>query len=68
MMKDGFERTSKLLNSVFACGYDNTEYIYKEIEKLNATVGDNSLRVTGDVLVTNLNKITQRLMRKKILG
>ena len=68
MMKDGFERTSKLLNSVFACGYDDTEYIYKEIEKLNATVGDNSLRVTGDVLVTNLNKITQRLMRKKILG
>ncbi len=67
MMKDGFERTTKLLNAVFANGCDDLDYIFNQIEKLNGTDNDNSLRITGDVLVTNLNKITNRLIKKKIL-
>ncbi len=67
MIKDGFDITTKLLKVVFANGYDDIEYIYKTIEGLNENGNSTSLRITGDVLVTNLNKITQRLTKKKIL-
>lgn len=67
MINDGYERAMYLLRSVFAEGYDNLETIYGAIEQMNRENRNHSFRVTGDVLVTNLNKITQKLTRRKIL-
>ena len=67
MIKDGYERTKYILKNVFAEGYENLDYIYDTIEQMNKDTNNNSLRITGDVLVTNLNKITQKLTRKKII-
>lgn len=67
MIKDGYERTTYLLKSVFAEGYENLEAVYGAIEQMNRDNRNRGFRVTGDVLVTNLNKITQKLTRKKIL-
>ena len=66
MIRKGYERTYHLLKSVFYEGYENTAYIYKTIDYMNRT-NNPSLRITGDVLVTNLNKVTQRLAKRKIL-
>ncbi len=66
MIKEGYEQTRHLLKYVFADGYDNLEHIYRAIGFLNKNQ-NNSLRITGDVLVTNLNKITQKLTKRKIL-
>lgn len=66
MIKSGYERTVYLLKTIFAEGYENLDYIYKTIEQMNKS-NKNSLRITGDVLVTNLNKITQKLTKRKIL-
>jgi len=52
---------------VFAKGHDNLDHIYQVIERRNQEKENNSLRVTGDMLTTNLNKITQKLTKKKIL-
>lgn len=67
MIKDGYERTKYILKNVFAEGFENLDYIYDAIEQMNRDTNNNSLRITGDVLVTNLNKITQKLTRKKII-
>ena len=67
MIKDGYDRTKYILKNVFAEGYENLDYIYSTIEQMNKDTNNNSLRITGDVLVTNLNKITQKLTRKKII-
>lgn len=66
MISDGYERTSRILSYVFSEGYENIEAVYRAIEKLNS---DNRgrLRITGDVLVSNMNKVTQRLTKRKIL-
>ena len=66
MIKNGYERTMYLLKTVFSEGYDNLEYIYRTIDYMNRNSKGNSLRITGDVLVTNLNKITQKLTKRKI--
>lgn len=67
MIKYGYDRTMYLLKTVFSEGYENLEYIYHTIEYMNQNKKSNSLRITGDVLVTNLNKLTQRLTKRKFL-
>ena len=67
MIKSGYDRTTHILKKVFAQGYENVDHIYRVIEHMNQKNKGNNLRITGDVLVTNLNKITQRLTKRKIL-
>ncbi len=67
MIKSGYDRTMYILKTIFSEGYENLEYIYRTIDYINRNNKSNSLRITGDVLVTNLNKITQRLTKRKIL-
>ena len=66
MITDGYERAAHLLKTVFQNGYENSESIYHAIDSLNRT-SKKRLRLTGDMLVTNLNKITQKLTKRKIL-
>lgn len=67
MIRSGYDRTMYLLKTVFSEGYDNLNYIYRTIDYMNQNGKGKSIRITGDVLVTNLNKITQRLSKRKIL-
>ncbi len=66
MLKDGYEKTVQLLKYVFSEGYEDLDYIYRAIDFLNKSKS-NSLRITGDVITTNFNKITQKLTKRKIL-
>lgn len=66
MIKNGYDRTMCLLKSVFSEGYENLQHIYNTIDYMNRNNKNSSLRITGDVLVTNLNKITQKLTKRKI--
>lgn len=65
MMNDGFNRTTDILSSVFMNGYNDIEYVHKVIENKNANETQ-SLRITGDVLVTNLNKVAQKFAKRRI--
>ena len=65
MIRDGYERTVELIEPIFLNGYQDLEYIYQAIG--NTSKENRRLRITGDVLVTNLNKITQQLAKRKIM-
>lgn len=68
MMQAGYDRTTQILQSVFFKGYEDLEHIYRTIAMLNrSNANSSSMRITGDMLVTNLNKITQKLTKRKIL-
>ena len=67
MLEDGYERTKNILKEYFTDGYDNLEEIYRNIELINQNHENSRLRLTGDVIITNFNKITQKLARRKIL-
>lgn len=66
MLQTGYDKTASLLSCVFSKGYDNLEHIYSTIALLNQNK-TGSLRITGDVITTNFNKITQKLTKKRIL-
>lgn len=67
MLEEGFERTKTILKKYFSDGYDNLEQIYRNIDFINKNNKEGRLRLTGDVITTNFNKITQKLTRRKIL-
>ena len=67
MLEVGYERTKNVLKEYFSDGYDNLEQIYRNIELINQNTKESHLRLTGDVIITNFNKITQKLTKRKIL-
>ena len=64
MIYVGYERTFEILSHIFSNGYEDKRFIFNAIKAKQST--EKSLRLTGDVFVTNLNKITQQLSKKKI--
>ncbi len=67
MLEEGYKTAKNVLEQYFSNGYDNLEQIYRNIELINQNARDSRLRLTSDVIITNFNKITQRLTKRKIL-
>ncbi len=67
MIKSGDETTTAMISQIFFEGYENLEYIYSALQSINNENKNKKLRITGDMIVTNLNKVTQRLMKRKVL-
>lgn len=67
MIEHGYNKGKFILKSIFAEGTDNLDFIYNAIEFLNKKEKKGSFRLTVDVLGTNLNKITKKLTRRKII-
>ncbi len=65
MISDGFDQTTDILSSIFYHGHDDIEHIYKMILHKNLH-SHPTMRITGDVIVTNLNKVAQKFTKKKI--
>ena len=66
MIDIGYERTKFILKSVMESGYQDVDSVLKYNRYLNRNAGEISLRVTGDMLVSNLNSVLKRLMSRKI--
>lgn len=66
MISKGYNKTKQLLDIVFSKGTDNLDYIYDTIKLMNEESGEKKLRITGDYLVTNINKVVQKLVNKKV--
>ncbi len=65
MIQEGYDFATQVMSNALAGGYDNLEHIYDTIRRANEEKPE-KLRITGDVLVTNLNRITQRLTKRKL--
>lgn len=65
MIANGYEKTHRILKEVFANGIEDYEFIYHKIDERNRGA-ERKLRITGDMAVTNINKITQKLAKRKI--
>ncbi len=67
MLVEGYEVSKRTLESVFKKGIEDIDHIRKMIGENDANHNEKHLRITGDVLVTNLNKLTRRIANKKIV-
>lgn len=68
MIDEGYRRTEDILKNIFSCGTENLEIIYSKISNRNEENLNRVVRITGDVIVTNMNKLAKKVVRhKKIL-
>jgi predicted acylesterase/phospholipase RssA len=64
MIDEGYASAKRILDFIFINGTDDIESIYSRIADLNTMNKNRSLRITGDVVVNNMNRVTKKLMRK----
>jgi len=64
MIDEGYAKAKRVLEYVLINGGDNIDSIYARIEDLNAMNTGRKLRITGDVIVNNMNKIVKKFMSK----
>lgn len=65
MVNEGYSRTRKILSDIFSNGTDDLETIYRKIEQNNLLEPNKKIRITGDVVVTNMNKMAKKILRNK---
>lgn len=64
MINDGYSRTKEILSVIFSNGIDDLDFIHSRIAEINHSNNENrTIRVTGDAIVTNLNKLAKKVIR-----
>lgn len=64
MLEEGYRRTRMILDAIFSEGLDDLSLIYQKIADMDvASQRSGKLRITGDVMVTNFNRLARRLIR-----
>jgi predicted acylesterase/phospholipase RssA len=65
MVAEGYSRTKRILSDIFSTGTDDLDTIYRKIEQSNSQEDKKKVRITGDVVVTNMNKVVKKVVRHK---
>lgn len=63
MIEEGYNRTRYILSDIFSNGTEDLEFVYSRIEQRNSELKSNKIRITGDVIVSNMNKLAKRVVR-----
>ncbi|MCL2030682.1 MAG: patatin-like phospholipase family protein [Oscillospiraceae bacterium] len=66
MIGAGYEQAMTLFGMIFKNGADDLEYIYRQIRFLNGLRGKQKFRLTGDIVVGNINKVLKKIVASKI--
>lgn len=66
MLAQGYENTKSALQVIFAEGTECLDYIYRCIALRRSALPASKLRITGDVLVTNLNRVVSKFANRTL--
>lgn len=64
MLERGYIHAKSVFSKLFAHGTSDMEYIFAQISKINLQNNETAFRITGDFMVTNLNKVAQKITRR----
>jgi predicted acylesterase/phospholipase RssA len=64
MITAGYERSSTIFDMIFKNGTDDLDYIYEKICFLNMLKKGKELRITGDIVLNNINKFLKKFVPK----
>jgi len=66
MLRTGYEESMALLDIIFKNGIDDLEYIYHKIGFVDSLRGNKKFRLTGDVVVGNINRVLKKVVGYKL--
>lgn len=64
MLDEGYVKAKSILKCIFQNGTEDSSYINSRINDLNSLNTNRSIRITGDILVNNMNKISRKFLKK----
>lgn len=67
MISTGYDTAKGIFSAVFSNGYTDTDSVLEGIRRLNASAGKPKLRLTVDVLASNLNRFAQKFAARRII-
>ncbi len=67
MIEDGYKKAKLVLDYVFSGGVEDTQAVYDKIEFLNSFKPKKEMRLTGDIAINNIAKVTRMLTKSKII-
>lgn len=68
MIDLGYHRSRDILQYVFESGLNNIENIRERIKELNSKFPTRKVYLSGDILVAQMNKVTKKFARAKIIS
>ena len=66
MFDDGYRKTKAILDDVFSEGTENLGVIYEKIRKMNARRPEKEMRLTADIVLNNLTRITRKFTKPEV--
>jgi len=66
MIKTGYDESMTMFEMYFKNGIHDIEYICDKIRFINNLRGKQPFRLTGDVVVSNLNRVLKKVVKSKI--
>jgi len=67
MIRTGYEESMALFDIIFRDGTDDLDAIYKKIHFVNSLKRNRKLRLTGDVVMGNINKVLKKIFSRTIM-
>ncbi len=67
MIEKGYDTAKGIFSRVFSEGYTNVPSVLGAIGEMNESAGKPKLRLTVDVLASNLNRVAQKFASRRIL-
>jgi len=64
MLKEGYLRAKRIMDYIFINGIEDLDTIYSRITDMNEININRNLRITGDVVVNNMNRITKKFLKR----
>jgi predicted acylesterase/phospholipase RssA len=65
MLAQGYKQSKEVFEILLSNGTDDFEHIHKRIAFINGLQGETQLRITGDIVVNNINKLLRQLVHVK---
>lgn len=66
MINEGYAHAHKILSKAFKNGYEDKEFVLARISKVNSRAENPKLRLTTDVVITNVNKAVSLFTKRRI--
>jgi len=63
MIAEGYRQSKEIFEILFGKGTDDFERIHNRISFINSLQSDKQLRITGDIVVNNINKLLKLLVK-----
>lgn len=66
MIEEGYNHSHTILSKAFENGYEDKEFVLATINEVNSKAENAKLRLTTDVVITNVNKAVSLFTKRKI--